>query len=81
MPDMSGIQVLEELRSSPHTRGIPVIIHSSKALDGTEEQALRAQALAIFPKRALSETFATKELYDLLVKANVLSAARMQRHA
>jgi signal transduction histidine kinase/CheY-like chemotaxis protein len=81
MPDMSGLQVLEELHSNPHTRDIPVIIHSSKAMDGTEEQTIRAQTLAIFPKRALSETFASKELHDLLVKANVLPVARMQRHA
>ena len=33
MPDMGGLQVLEELRASPRSRSIPVIIHSSKTLD------------------------------------------------
>ena len=81
MPDMGGLQVLEELRAGTQTRDIPVIVHSSKALEASEEETIRDQTLGIFPKRNLSETFATKELHDLLVKANVLSPDRMRRHA
>jgi signal transduction histidine kinase/DNA-binding response OmpR family regulator len=81
MPDMGGLQVLDELRAAPHTRSIPVIIHSSKTLDTKEEEAIRDQTLGVFPKRALTENFATQELQELLLKANVLPLARMQRHA
>jgi signal transduction histidine kinase/DNA-binding response OmpR family regulator len=81
MPDIGGLQVLEELRASSHTRSIPVIIHSSKTLDSKEEEAARDQTIGVFPKRSLTENFATKELKDLLLKANVLPLAWMQRHA
>jgi signal transduction histidine kinase/CheY-like chemotaxis protein len=81
MPDMGGLQVLDELRASSHTRSIPVIIHSSKTLDSKEEEAARDQTIGVFPKRSLTENFATKELKDLLLKANVLPLAWMQRHA
>jgi CheY-like chemotaxis protein len=81
MPDMGGLQVLEELRAHPRTRDIAVIIHSSKAMDHSEEQAIRERTVGIFPKRLLNESFATQELRELLIKANVLSASRMQRHA
>lgn len=81
MPDMGGLQVLQELQSIPHRRDIPVIIHSSKALDMKEEEAIRAQTVGIFPKRSLNETFAMRRLEELLVKASVLSSTRAQRHA
>ena len=81
MPDMGGLQVLDELQASSHTRSIPVIIHSSKTLDRKEEEAARDQAIGVFPKRSLAENFATKELHDLLLKANVLPLTWMQRHA
>ncbi|MGB8888623.1 MAG: ATP-binding protein [Candidatus Korobacteraceae bacterium] len=81
MPDMGGLQVLEELRASPRSRSIPVIIHSSKTLDIQEEQVVRSATVGVFPKRSLHENFAAQELQDLLLKANVLPLARMQRHA
>ena len=49
MPDMGGVQVLQELQSISHRRDIPVIIHSSKALDAKEEQVIREQTSASFP--------------------------------
>jgi len=81
MPDMGGFELLEELRSGMHTASVPVIVHSSKALDSREEQLVRDQTVGLFAKRALNEKFALEELQKLLVKANVLPNARVQRHA
>ena len=81
MPDMAGLQVLEELRAGSQTRDIPVIIHSSKTLDSAEEEIIRGQTIGIFPKRILNETYASQELHELLIKANLVLPARKQRHA
>jgi signal transduction histidine kinase/DNA-binding response OmpR family regulator len=81
MPDMGGVQVLQELQSIAHRRDVPVIIHSSKTLDAKEEQVIREQTIGVFPKRSLNETFAMHRLEELLMKANVLPMSRAQRHA
>lgn len=80
MPDMGGVQVLQELQSVPQRRDIPVIIHSSKALDAKEAQVIREQTVGIFPKRSLNESFAMHRLEELLMKANVLPMTRAQHH-
>jgi signal transduction histidine kinase/DNA-binding response OmpR family regulator len=54
MPDLSGFEVLDRLKSEPETKNIPVVIHTSKVLD--EEDRVRLNcALAIIPKGAMSD--------------------------
>jgi DNA-binding response OmpR family regulator len=50
MPDMDGAQTLTELRASPATRGIPVILVTAR--DGAEDRAefLRLGAVGVIPK-------------------------------
>ncbi len=50
LPDRSGFEVLEELKSHPTTREIPVVIHSSQHLRETDDRALSNNVLAVLPK-------------------------------
>jgi len=52
MPDMSGLEVLERLKSSPATRDIPVVISTAKTPDEIGLPALAAQAAAVLSKAA-----------------------------
>ena len=50
MPDMSGFEVLKELRSADSTRSIPVIIHSSQDVSDEGKNSLRLQSVAMLTK-------------------------------
>ena len=81
MPDMGGLQVLEELRASdrdPRHSGN----HSQLEDAGQQGRASDPRTDARNLSQAfLNETFAIQRLHELLVKANVVPLARMQRHA
>lgn len=53
MPDLSGFEVLERLKSEPKTAEIPVIVYTSKVLDEKEVSSLN-KAAAILPKNLAS---------------------------
>ncbi len=40
LPDMTGFEILDRLKSDAETRDIPVIINTSKILDETERERL-----------------------------------------
>jgi CheY-like chemotaxis protein len=50
LPDRSGFEVLDELKSDPATGKIPVVIHSSRPWRETAGQALSNRILAVLPK-------------------------------
>jgi signal transduction histidine kinase len=50
MPDRSGFEVLEELKSDPATRDIPVVIHTSKRLSQNELDRISLHPAAVLPK-------------------------------
>jgi CheY-like chemotaxis protein len=54
MPDMDGRQVRQALLERERTRGIPVVILTSQALDDEERAALQQQVFAILSKQDLS---------------------------
>jgi signal transduction histidine kinase/CheY-like chemotaxis protein len=54
MPDLSGFEVLEELKREPETREIPVVIYTSQTLDG-DERARLSDAVEIVPKETTRE--------------------------
>ncbi|MGE5497868.1 MAG: ATP-binding protein [Syntrophothermus sp.] len=67
MPDMTGFEVLEMLRSSSELSDIPVIVNTSKAL--TSEEAGRLANYAVVNKRNWSENNALSEIRSVLLKA------------
>jgi CheY-like chemotaxis protein len=53
MPDLSGFEVLDRLKTDPATTSIPVVIHTSKVLDENERMRLNS-AVGIIPKSTMS---------------------------
>jgi CheY-like chemotaxis protein len=54
MPDVSGFELLDQLKGDPITRGIPVAIVTSLVLTEAERSRLENQACAIINKTELS---------------------------
>lgn len=71
MPEMSGIQVLEQLKSNPVTSQIPVIINTSQPLESEEQQFLARCAVAVLSKESSSQDIALIKLQEALVSAGL----------
>jgi HAMP domain-containing protein/CheY-like chemotaxis protein/signal transduction histidine kinase len=62
LPDMTGFELLEQLRTDPVLRDIPVVVFTGKELSPVEEAQLRSMAKSIVlkdvqsPERLLDET-------------------------
>jgi len=62
MPGIDGFGVLEELRSDPNRRDIPVIVLTAKTLTADEQSLLRQGVLAVLEKRGLEREALMREL-------------------
>ncbi len=62
MPDMSGIEVLTELKKDPTTRDVPVMILTAKHLSRREVEEMRENVLSITKKEDFSKDKLLKEL-------------------
>jgi signal transduction histidine kinase/DNA-binding response OmpR family regulator len=71
MPDLTGFEVLRELKRNPSKCAIPVIIHSSKDLSTREVEELAALGAISFPKQDLSGQPGAQKLLDLLAAAGL----------
>jgi len=71
MPEMDGFEVLDQLKSDPATRDIPVIIYTGKDLDQEERSRLAETAVAILSKEAVSREEAITQIGNALVKAGL----------
>jgi signal transduction histidine kinase/CheY-like chemotaxis protein len=72
MPEIGGFDVLEQLKNNSVTQSIPVIIHSSAQLDIEVQRRLAKQSIAILSKETGSQTAASAQLQDALVKAGIV---------
>jgi CheY-like chemotaxis protein len=70
MPDLSGFQVLDMLKSDSETKHIPVIIHTSQQL-GSEQRSLLQAAVDIVPKAATSREVAEARIAEALGRAGL----------
>jgi len=66
MPDMTGFEVLDELRRRPETEHIPVVVVTSRALSSYEKEHLSAQCAAVISKGNLNETVAGEAVRQIL---------------
>ncbi|MBD1939339.1 ATP-binding protein [Microcoleus sp. FACHB-68] len=71
MPDMSGFEVLEQLKADPATKNIPVIIHTSKLLEPEERSILVENTVAILSKESPSREVATSLVREALLLAGL----------
>ena len=71
LQDMTAFDVLDELKSDPLTRPIPVIVVTSLDLDQQERDRLLQQTEVILSKESLSREIAIRRIRDALRKADV----------
>ena len=71
MPEVSGYELLAQLRSDPLTSSIPVIINTSKALTQQDCELLLADAAAIVLKESASQQHALASIRAALAKVGI----------
>jgi CheY-like chemotaxis protein len=71
LPDITGFEVLERLKSDPATRAIPVIIHTSRSLEDQERILLSGQTVSILDKAVPSHEEALARLRGALGSAGL----------
>ena len=76
LEDVTAFDVLDELKSDPRTRSIPVIIVTSQALDVVQQRRLLEEAEAVISKQNLSRELAINRIRDALLKNGVSTASR-----
>lgn len=54
MPDVSGFEVVEVLRSDQATRDIPIMVLTAKELTADDKRALNGHVAAIFERKSLA---------------------------
>lgn len=80
MPEMGGIEVLNQLKSDQATRHIPVIVNTSKRLEEEEQRYLADRTVAILSKESPSQEEAIAKLREALVKAGLILEAGGKSH-
>lgn len=75
LENMTAFDVLDQLKSDPRTRPIPVIIVTSHALPVEDRQRLAASADAILSKEHLSRELAINRIRDALRHAGIRERA------
>jgi signal transduction histidine kinase/CheY-like chemotaxis protein len=71
MPDMTGFEVLQQLKADPATVDIPVIVVTSKVLEEEEYRRLAPSTAAILSKHAASREAAVSEMRQALAQAGL----------
>lgn len=72
MPEMSGFEVLDQLKGHPDTRLIPVIVRSSATLDLETQNSLAKQSITVLSKETTSQAIAISQLREALVKGELV---------
>lgn len=80
MPDISGFEVLRELRASDFGRTLPVVIHSSKDLSSEEKEKLSLPLVTLLSKRDTSGPEAFERIGRALLSVG-FSFEPVQQHA
>jgi CheY-like chemotaxis protein len=68
---MSGLAVRRELESDPATRGIPVVIHTSRVLTQAERDDLQRRGVVVMSKESLARRDAGGTLRRVLSEVGV----------
>jgi signal transduction histidine kinase/DNA-binding response OmpR family regulator len=71
MPDMTGFEVLREMRGLATSRGIPVIVHSSRELSNQEKTMIADFDALIYSKQAFTKQGGPQGLVNLLQTAGI----------
>jgi signal transduction histidine kinase/CheY-like chemotaxis protein len=71
MPDLTGFEVLREIRRNPSTKTTPVVVHTSKDLSEEEASDLTDLGAVIYPKRESSSNEGSERLREVLGIAGI----------
>jgi signal transduction histidine kinase len=71
MPYRSGFEVLDELKAEEDMRRIPVVIHTSKKLSGSDYERLAARHAAVLPKAGKGRMEALRSIRQILNDINL----------
>jgi signal transduction histidine kinase/CheY-like chemotaxis protein len=71
MPDLTGFEVLREIRRNPSTKTTPVVVHTSKDLSEEEAEDLTGLGAVIYPKREFSSNEGSERLREVLAIAGI----------
>jgi CheY-like chemotaxis protein len=72
MPEMSGFEVLTQLKHHPLTQAIPVIVRSSTPLDPKTRASLAKHSVEILSKQTMSQAAAIAQLRNALIKGGLV---------
>ncbi|MDB4946080.1 MAG: luxQ4 [Labilithrix sp.] len=81
LDNATAFDVIDGLKSHPDTRHIPIVIQTSKRLDGDERARLSTEASSILSKAHLSREVAIGRIRDALVAAGVATVTPVARPA
>jgi signal transduction histidine kinase/CheY-like chemotaxis protein len=84
MPRMDGFEMLEQLRSDPQTRDIPVIVSSSRALSDRERRQIEGFGARMLSKDRFAAGDVVPALREILAGiglSDLLTAANQSRHS
>jgi CheY-like chemotaxis protein/two-component sensor histidine kinase len=73
MPDRSGFDVLDELKSNAATRGIPIVIQSARRLSAADRDRIADRVLAILPKSGADRQDAFLKIREVLGEPNLFA--------
>lgn len=76
MPDLSGFEVLDQLKRDPETQHIPVVIYTSQRLESGERERLQAAA-DIVPKETQSRELTEARFAEALLRAGLRAKTRV----
>ncbi len=71
MPGVTAFDVIDDLKSDPATRSIPIIIHTSAQLEDGDKKRLAREAASILPKQSMTREVALGRIRDALHKAGL----------
>jgi signal transduction histidine kinase/CheY-like chemotaxis protein len=71
MPDMTGLQVLSELRADPVTRDIPVVLNTAKTLTAEEREDIERRGVPVLLKDRFSRADAAAEVRRILIQSGI----------
>ena len=71
MPEVNGVQTLEQLRRDPVSRDIPVVIYTSKVLDAAERDQL-ASAAAVLSKAQTTRAAVSATILEVTRQKTVI---------
>jgi CheY-like chemotaxis protein len=75
MPDISGWEVLRQLKGDPATSRIPVLVITSKVLEQNDHIYLASLATAVFKKETLSQEQLLSAIKQAASKATVAASS------